>query len=219
MLDYVPVDDDWRVTVELEGETHGRRLKQAMRDLDLPHEAHARVGSHVVVSHDGPHVFLYTDSNEHASALEQMVRPLLTEHDLEAEVAISRWHPVEERWEDAGVELPSSAEDVATEEQRRDDAERAESRAQGHPEWELQIVLPSRQQADEFAQRLEAEGFSVARRWQALLIATETEDDARKLAERLRGEAPEGTQFGLELDEDEVASRVNPYGFLGGIAQ
>ena len=53
--------------------------------------------------------------------------------------------------------------------------------------------LASHRDAVEFAERLEAEGIApIVRRWKYILIGTATEDDARELAERLRGQVPQG---------------------------
>src|SRR4051812_28232223 len=98
--------DDWRTTVELADEDHGSRFAGALRGRRMAREARAMVGDSVVVTHDGARLFLYTDTAEGARAVEQVAHDLLEEHGLHGTVAVMRWHPLEERWEDAAVRLP-----------------------------------------------------------------------------------------------------------------
>ena len=54
--------DDWRATIELAHEGHREGLFSALRGRKLAHEAQEQVGERVIVTHDGPRVFLYTDT-------------------------------------------------------------------------------------------------------------------------------------------------------------
>ena len=54
--------DDWRTIVELTDEHHRTRLLDGLRGRRLANEARERVGERVLVSHDGPRVFMYTDT-------------------------------------------------------------------------------------------------------------------------------------------------------------
>ena len=54
--------DDWRVTVDFDDEGDGTQFAERLTALELEAEERARLGDRVVVSRDGPRVFLYTDS-------------------------------------------------------------------------------------------------------------------------------------------------------------
>ena len=210
--------DDWRATIELAHEGHREGLFSAMRGRKLANEAKERVGSRVIVTHDGPCVFLYTDTEEHARAVEDLAAALLSEHDLPGTVTLARWHPVEERWEDAAKPLPASSEDEAAERARRGDADRERSREQGYPEWDVRLTLPSHADAVALEERLTAEGIPVVRRSNIMIAGAETEDDAQALAGRLREEAPEGTVVQAEVNRAEAWDRTHPFAWLGGLA-
>jgi hypothetical protein len=172
------------------------------------------------VTRDGPHVFLYASTPAQARAAEQAVRQVLDHQQAEAEVSpVMRWHPVEERWEDASVPLPDSPEEIGAEHQRQEEEEAEDARTRGYAEWEVRVDLPTHRDAVELAERLEAEGISpLVRRWKYLLIGTATDDDARALAERIRAEAPPGADVKAEPSAAigwELTGQ-NPFAAFGG---
>ncbi|MGI8606124.1 MAG: hypothetical protein ACR2L0_03060, partial [Gaiellaceae bacterium] len=124
--------DDWRLTVELAEEGNAPGLVNALRELELEDAHRARVGDRVVVSHDEGIVFLYADTEERARQVNVLVRDRLAELGFDAAVALTRWHPVEQRWEDASVPLPRSNEEWQAEHERLQAEEAAESAATGH---------------------------------------------------------------------------------------
>ena len=215
------MSDDWRVTVRLvDPEGNGLDLVESMREAAVEDAARERLGDRVVVSAEGPQIFLYADSEERAREAEQVVRGLLGEHRLVAEeVAVMRWHPVEEQWEDAAIPLPTTEEERRLEERRREAAEEADTAAQGYAEWEVRAELPSHHETVDFAKRLEEEGLPVVRRWKYLLVGAASEDDAHALAERLRAEAPAGTLVETEASGRAVweVSNPNPFAIFGGL--
>src|SRR2546423_822907 len=80
------------------------------------------------------------------------------------------------------------------------------------------LELPHRRDAAELEERLEAEGLPVTRRWRYLLVGALNEEEANELAERLRAEAPPGSEVTVEGTFEAVRSRVpNPFAFLGGL--
>ena len=119
-----------------------------------------------------------------------MVREVLAQHQLSAEFTLDRWHPLEGDWEDAGVPMPDTAEQRAAEHRRLVDAETQESLAAGQAGWEVRVDLPSHRQAVELAERLQAEGRPVIRRWKYLMLGANNEDDASALAEAIGQEVP-----------------------------
>jgi hypothetical protein len=110
---------------------------------------------------------------------------VLARHQLSAEFTLDRWHPLEEEWEDVSVPMPDTAEQRAAEHRRLVDAETQESLAAGQAGWEVRVDLPSHRQAVELAERLQAEGRSVIRRWKYLVLGANNEDDASALAKAI----------------------------------
>jgi hypothetical protein len=134
-------------------------------------------------------------------------------------VELERWHPDEQEWKDASVPLPRTEAEREAERERREAREAAESLATGHAEWEVRVELPGHAETVELAERLEAEGISVVRRFTYLLVGAVNEDEARALGERLRDEAPAGATIQVQPGGEmvwEVAPR-NPFVIFGGL--
>lgn len=211
--------DDWRLTVELEEEGHGLQLARVLHERELETEVRERLGKRVIVSRDGPRIFLYADTRERAREAERIVRLLLDEEGVPAELTLHRWHPIEEQWEDASVPLPRTEKERQAERERLGERETAESLASGHAEWEVRVELPSHNETVALAEQLEGEGVPVVRRWTYLLAGAASEDDARALAARLESESPAGSRVEVQPSGDliwEVAPR-NPFTIFGGL--
>ena len=174
----------------------------------------------MLVTRDGPHVFLYTGTREQAEAAARTVQEVLDEDQMHATVSpVSRWHPAEERWEDASKPLPRTAEETEAEHERWEEQQAEEAEESGYAEWEVRVDLPSHREAVDFAERLEAEGITpITRRWKFVLIGTATDDDAKALAERLRGEAPPGARVTAEPSATMgwELTGSNPFSLFGG---
>jgi hypothetical protein len=210
-------NDDWRTTVELVDDEHRGRFTGALRGRRLAREARDKLGDRVIVTHDGPRLFLYTDSEAGARTVADVAHELLEEHGIHGSVAVTRWHPAEERWEDAGVPLPATEEEQAAELARRGDRDRELSRQQGYPEWDVRLVFPTRPEALEFARTLSDEGIPFASGGSAIVVGAETEQDARALSERLRGIAPGDALISVEVNRAEAWNEGHPFAFLGGL--
>ena len=111
--------DEFRVEVELDDEGHGLPLGERLRAFDLDDEARERLGSRVIVTRDGSHLFLYANTRESCAEAERVVRELLAEDELTADVRATRWHPVAQEWKPADEPLPETPEDVEAEERER----------------------------------------------------------------------------------------------------
>jgi hypothetical protein len=212
--------DDFRLAVEFEENRHKLHFGRLLGEREFEQDVREQLGQGVVVTHDGPNVFLYTATREQAEAARKVVGEVLAEHDLNASVSpILRWHPVEERWEDLSEHLPQNEAEVDAEHERFEEQQEEEARTTGFAEWEVRVDLPSHRDAVEFASRLEAEGISpIVRRWKFLLIGTATDDDARALAERLQAEAPPGATVKAEASSAAgyEATANNPFAMFGG---
>ena len=211
--------DDWRITVDFDDEGDGTQFVEWLSARRFESEEREQFSGRVAVSRDGPRVFLYADTEALARDADGIVRALLSSEGREARVAFERWHPVEQDWRDAGIPLPTTDEEVQAEHERQQAREAAESEASGHAEWEVRVSLPSREATEALADRLEAEGCPVVRRSTFLLVGAANEDEAIALAERLRGEAPEGAKVEVEPGGAMVweVSPGNPFAVFGGL--
>jgi hypothetical protein len=212
------VTDDWRLTIELEDEDQSRELVAWLGEVRLDPAEREPLGERVIVSRDGPRVFLYADTEERARRVESVVRARLG-HPAAGRVELARWHPAEQRWEDASVPLPRTEEEWRREHERLQAREAAESRASGHAEWEVRVELPGREETAALAERLESEGVPVVRRHTYLLVGAVNEDAARALAERLAAEAPAEARIEVEPGGQMVweVTPQNPFVVFGGL--
>ena len=207
-------EDEYRVRVEL---ANPRRLLRALHEATVEQSEREALGR-VAATGEGDHVFLYAESEAAASAVADAVRRVMDEHGIEGHVTLWRWHPVEERWEDAAVAMPSSKAEIETEHERRIETEDEESGASRYAEFEVRVSLPSHHSAQELAQRLRGEGIPCNRYWRHLLLGAPDEDAAATLAERLRGEAPEGSEVNVEAVGQPIIERmIHPYAVFGGL--
>src|SRR5205809_6581458 len=90
--------DDWRVKVTLHEEGLLEHLLDGLRRHEVEHEVAKRLGGRVAVSTGPSHLFVYADSDGAAREAERILRELCATHELEADVAVHHWHPIEERW-------------------------------------------------------------------------------------------------------------------------
>jgi hypothetical protein len=206
------VAEDFRVEVELDDEEYGYSLWERLRALHLDDEARKRLGDSVVVTRDGSQLFLYAADERRAREAEKVVRRLVDDDALSAEIRVTRWHPVEEEWEDLAVPLPRTPEEEHAEFEARVAEEAEEAEAEGAYDWHVVVRLPSRDDAAELTQRLEADGLPVSHRWRYVVAGLLTDEEAAELAERLRREVA-GAEVSVEADLSDVPS--GPFQFVG----
>ena len=206
-------DDEWRVEVELDEEEHGHALGERMRTTDLDEEARTRLGRHAIVTRDGARLFVYADREARAKEAERLIRELIAADGVDARIALTRWHPIEEAWKDASMPLPTGTDEQKAERARREAAESEEAEREGEFDWHVRLELPGRGEAVDLERRLAADGVPVSRRWRYLLAGALTEERAEALAERLREEAPEGTEVSVEVNPSDLPSPL--FVFLG----
>jgi hypothetical protein len=205
------MDEDWRVELDIDEQGGLHRLAEAARERAVAREARRRLGS---VSADGDRIFVYVATQEQAEAAAGELRELASAQKLPARTTITHWHPVEERWEVPGVALDPEAERA-----RRRAREDEETKAWGYAEWEVRVEFERHRDAGALAKRLKAEGLGVRRRGNHVLIGAADEDIANALAERLRGELPEGTKVVAEGSEAYAWAELHRYSWLGGFGQ
>ncbi len=200
--------DEWRVEVVLGADDHGQSLGERLHRLQLDDEARKRLGSSVVVTRDGNHLFLYAWHEESAREAESVVRELMEEDNLAGEVRLTRWHPTADEWLPADQPLPESEPEVSAEEREHALAGKRAGRESGEWAWEVVIDLPDLRTTREFAHRLEEEGLPLKRRWRYVLVGADTEDAAVELGRRLEGETPEGGRVGIRANPKDIPHPV-----------
>jgi hypothetical protein len=208
------VHDEFRVQVR--AQAPGKVL-DALKAIQVADDAHREL-PRLAITHEGEHVFLYADSADAAEHAREAVEQAMAEHSIDGAVSVMRWHPLEERWEDASAPLPATEADRSAEHAHLEELETEESQQAHHAEWEVRITLPTHHDARSFAERLRGEGIPVKQLWRHILVGANDEDDAAALAARLRAEAPAGSEIAAEGNGLEYWQLLHPYAYLGGIA-
>jgi hypothetical protein len=213
------MNDDWRVRVTLHDDGFAHRLSETLAAEELEHDLQRSFADRVVVSVDGPQLFLYAADRAQAESGQRLVERVAADHDWNVETELRRWHPVAEIWEDPDRPEPADAESRRVEDEIRNAGERRESAEQGYPDLEVRVTCASRADAGALSERLESEGIANIHRWDWVLIGAATEDDADALAARLRDELP-GAEITVESNLRWLSAHLpgNPFAFLGGLA-
>ena len=119
-------DDEYRIEIDLHDALHG--LADRLRAHDVDDEVAERLGGRVIVTRDGEKMYAYTSSAEAAELAERVVRQVLSEDGLEAEVRRRRWNPEQRFWQDAAEPLAEADESTPP-----DPADRATNEDVPHP--------------------------------------------------------------------------------------
>jgi len=182
--------DDWRVTISLASQVQVGQAQQALSVHEVEEDVRRQLGRTIVVGAGGSQIFLYAGTEIAATEAQRVARDVLAGHDIRAEFALHRWHPIEEEWESPDVAMPQTEAERQAEHQRLVDAETADSLDAGFGRWQARVEFPSHREAVALARKLEGEGLPVVRRWKFLIVAADNEDDVRELAGQIRREAP-----------------------------
>jgi len=178
-------NEEWRVEVDLDDEDHP--FSERIRSLDLDDEARERLGQRMIVTRDGPHVFLYATTEAAAREGERVIGELLAADELTATVTVTRWDDEQDAWVAAGTgEVVESAHE--------DD--------DGLFEW---FVLVEPDDPEALADRLRSEGMPVERRGRYVLVGSDDDEEVQALAERVRALAGPDAEVQVRADV-EVAS-------------
>ena len=192
-------NDDWRIRIEVEEEEHARGfLERLTGDLDSEARELAKdLASHrLAVSHDGNTVYVYAPTRAAAEQAHAVAEAELRAHDIKARTSrVEHWLDEEDRWDD---EPPGETWEE-------------EELERGFAPWEVRVECPSREEAGELAERLEAEGYKPERRSQYLIVGTASREEAEALATRLHGEVEPGGQLVYEVEP------ANPFAIFGGM--
>ncbi|CAN5488461.1 hypothetical protein BH20ACT15_BH20ACT15_03950 [soil metagenome] len=197
--------DEWRVEValDLDGDDDGHTsFGERLHGLDLDNEARERLGGSVIVTRDGPHIFLYAWHEDSAREAERVVRDLMESDGLAGEVLLTRWHPGQEAWKPADEPLPATDDERQAEEDR---LEHDRIAAGEHP-WEVVLDMPNLGSTRDLADELIKEGLPVKRRFRYLLVGAPTEERAVEIGEDLQGKVPEGAHVGIRATPEGLTS-------------
>ncbi len=175
--------------ITFKDQAHVRRTAELLHEHQVTDDTRRRLGNRIVVSEDSGTLFLYAGSENAAREAEHLVRDVLAQHQMDADVTLSRWHPAEEQWEDAGALLPDTAGQRHEEHERLIAEETKDSLACGYCLWEVRVDLPTHREAVEVAARLQADGYQVTRRWKFLALGADNEDAVKDLATVVRRDA------------------------------
>jgi hypothetical protein len=218
------MNDDWRLRVELADDGMARELTDRLEGFDLTHEIGTSFGDRVIVSRDGSEVFCYSANRDQAEAARKAIESVAAQHGWSPAFELRRWHPSAGEWEDPDAPLPGSPTETAAERAELMQREREESAAQGYPEFEVRVRCATREDAMRLAERLRSEGLQMVQRGEFLVLGVADEDDAKALAERVRLEAPPGSDVVAEGSVAEVvaeapfATPFNPFAVFGGLS-
>ena len=189
--------DDWRLRIELP-EAGGllERLRSGL-STEAGELAKGLEEHRLAVTHDADSVFVYAASLRQAEQAQEVVEAELRELGLDPVLVVTEhWLDAEGRWDD---EAPGAdtEDDVL---------------ARGFAPWEVRVTASSAEEARALADRLEAEGYGVVRRWRYVLAGVASREDADALAQRLHGEVEPGGELVWEV------TPANPFAVvLGGL--
>jgi hypothetical protein len=190
--------DDWRIRIEIDDEQAGGLLERLHLELggeaaELADELRAR---RIAVSRDGDDLFVYAGSADEADRARSIVQALLRDHGIGAVTGpVERWLDDEDRWDDE----PAG------------ETWEEETLEHGFAPWEVRVSLASHREARDLAERLEADGYGVERRWRHLVVGAASKEDAEALAARVHGEVEPGGELVWETVPG------NPFAVFGGL--
>lgn len=207
------MNDDWRLEIKIGDAARAEELVELLGEPELQHDLSGAFHDRVIVSRDDDVVFLYAGSREQIEGARTLLDTIAEQKRWGMHPNLKRWHGAAEDWEDPDA-APADAEH-----ERLMAAERKRAEETGSPEFEVRVDLPSRHDAVKFAEQLRDEGLPVVHRWKFVLVGAASEDDAGALAERLRSEAPKGSEVKVEGTWSAANSEApsNPFAVLGGL--
>jgi hypothetical protein len=189
--------DDYRIRVELPEEENATGLLSRLGLGSWADElAQELEGRRLVVSHDDDELFVYASSAAEAEQARTIVKSEVAAEGVDATIGpVEHWLHDEERW-DAEPDEPTPEEELLEE---------------GIAPWEVRVECESHHDATALADRLEAEGYGVVRRFRYLIVGAETREEAETLAERLHGEVEPSSAYVWENVPQ------NPFVVFGGL--
>lgn len=140
-------------------------------------------------------VSAYTDNRAAAETAARVAWEVTGQHGLTAQVSVERWRPVEKRWEDASAISQSDLDDERDYQEQEDRRRSAET---GVAQWRVCVELRTHRDTVALAERLSRDGHQVSQGRKSVVASADTEDDARRLAEKAQQYAPSGAKVNAE---------------------
>ena len=190
--------DDWRLRIELPDEEGARGLLErlGLAHSDAEEFAEELRAHRLAVSYDDDTVFVYASTGMQAEQARHVVEQELEEDDLTpTRFVLERWLQDEDRWDDE----PDTG-DVEEELLER-----------GYAPWEVRVEAKSREEAQELAEQLRAEGYDVSRTFNYVVVGASSRDQAAELARRVHGHVEPGGELVYEVQPS------NPFAVFGGL--
>lgn len=213
------MNDEWRLQIDPQDQSHARALTERLEARELEHDLSDAFHDRVIVSRDDERLFLYAGSRDQAESAHDLLLSLAQQHGWSLDLELKRWHPAAEEWEDPDKPLPDSEEAQNAEHEALIAAEGKQTEERGYPEFDVRIDLPSYHDALHLAEKLRGEGLLPVHRWKYVLIGATDEDNAKELAERIKSEAPAGSEVKAEGTWKAAYNErpPNPFAFMGGL--
>jgi hypothetical protein len=190
--------DDWRLRIELAEEEHAPRLLERLGVVrtDVDELARELESSRLAVTKNGGAVFVYAGTALELERARTIVERELDELGVAARAIVTEhWLGAEERWDDE-PDGPDYDERLLS---------------SGFAPWEVRVRCPDHRAAHQLADRLEAEGYGVVRRWRIVIAGCATREQASELARRLHGEVEPGGDLVWE------SLRGHPFAVVGPV--
>jgi hypothetical protein len=190
--------DDWRLRIELPDEEGARGLLErlGLAHSDAEEFAEELRAHRLAVSYDDDTVFVYASTGMQAEQARRVVEQELEDDDLTpTRLVLERWLQDEDRWDDE----PDTG-DVEEELLER-----------GYAPWEVRVEAKGREEAQELAEQLRAEGYDVSRTFNYVVVGAATREQAAELARRVHGHVEPGGELVYEVQPR------NPFAVFGGL--
>jgi hypothetical protein len=176
-------EQEWRVEVDLDDEQHGYSLGERLRAHDLDDEARERLGGGVIVTRDGPRLYVYAKSLAAAREGERVLRELVEADRLTADIRVTVWDEDRDAWLDAEggevVEDPRAGEEA--------------------PEYFVLVESEDQALLEQLSTRMR-EGRPVELRRGMLLVGSFDDEEVEELGERLRAEVGDSARVQVRAD-------------------
>ncbi len=205
------MNDEWRLEVDFEEDEPALGLAARVEAGEVEHDLSLEFQGRVILSRDGPLLFVYAASREQIEAARDALVADSKRHHSEPEVDLRRWHPVAEEWRDPEEPLPETSDAERTERRSLMERERQAAVTNGYPEFEVRADLGSHHDAVAVWRRLVEEGLPAIHRWRYLVVGAGDEDNAKELRDRIEAEAPPGSHVKVEGTWQAVVHDRNPF--------
>ncbi|HEV2590447.1 MAG TPA: hypothetical protein VGU02_01015 [Gaiellaceae bacterium] len=188
--------DDWRLRIELsEGNAPSLLERLGLVKDDADELAEELRESRLTVTNDDDTVFVYAATSLELERAKAIVQRELEELRASPQSIVSEhWLREEDRWDGGPPNDPDE-----------------EVLAEGYAPWEVRIRASDHGAARELADRLEAEGYGVVRRWDTVIAGCASREDAKALADRLHGEVEAGGELVWEALQGHPFTVVSPF--------